>query len=102
MGRKQGHEEDEIPTPSLTVNKLLKFALEKFTDRSRINNHVRGLLSGRGPEFVTLSAEVTTLKGNLKLVEKTSKRQKSNRSGGGGTPNAVRSAGTNNKHESKK
>ena len=78
MGRKQGHKEDEIPTPSLTVNKLLKFALEKFTDRSQINNHVRGLLSRRGAEFVTLSAEVTTLKGNLKLSGNIAKNQKSN------------------------
>ena len=35
MGRNQeAHEDDEIPTPSLTVDKLLKFALDKYTDQS--------------------------------------------------------------------
>ena len=44
MGRKQeSYEEGEIPTPSLTVYKLLKFALDKFTDQSQIDKHVWGL-----------------------------------------------------------
>ena len=53
-------------------------------DRSRINKHVWGSLSKRGAEFVALTAEVTTLKGNLKLAEKIAKKQKP--SGGGGGP----------------
>ena len=43
MGHKQeAHEEDESPVPSLTVDNILKFALDKYTDRPRINNHVWG------------------------------------------------------------
>ena len=30
----ESHEDDESPTPSLTVDKLLKFAMEKYTDQS--------------------------------------------------------------------
>jgi hypothetical protein len=78
MARKQeAHEEDESPTPSLTVDKLLKFALDKFTDRSRIDNHIWGSSSKREADFVALSAEVSTLKGNLKLAEKIAKKLKS-------------------------
>ena len=52
MGRKQeDHEEEERPTPSLTVDKILKFALDKYTDQSRINNHVWVLSSNREAEF---------------------------------------------------
>ena len=41
--KKEAHEEDYVPVPSLTVVKLLKFALDKYTDRSRIENTVWGL-----------------------------------------------------------
>ena len=81
--KKDAHEEDESPIPSLTVDKLLKFLLEKYTDQSRIDNHVWGSSSKREAEFVALTAEVTTLKGNLKLAEKTAKKQKPSRGGGG-------------------
>ena len=48
MGQKQeAHEEDKSPIPSLTVDKLLKFALDKYTDRSLINNRVWGSSSKR-------------------------------------------------------
>ena len=30
--KKEAHEEDESPIPSITVNKLLKFAQDKYTD----------------------------------------------------------------------
>ena len=63
---------------------LLRFALEKYTDRSRIDNHVWGSSSKKEAEFVALAAEVTTLKVNLKLAEKISKKQRP--SGGGGGP----------------
>ena len=77
MGRKQeAHEEDESPIPSLAVDKLLKFALYKYTDRSRTDNHVWGSSSKREAEFVALAAEVTTLKDNLKLSDKIAKNQK--------------------------
>ena len=86
MARKQeAHEEDESLVPSLTVDKLLKFALDKFTDRSRIDNHTWGSSSKREADFVALSAEVSSLKGNLKLAEKIAKKLKS-QGGGGGTP----------------
>ena len=84
MGHKQeSHKEDESPTPLLTVNKLLKFALDKYTDRSCINNHVRVSSSKREAEFVALTAHVTTLKGKMKLDEKIAKKLKPNRGGGG-------------------
>ena len=84
MGWKQeAHEEDDSPIPSLTVNKLLKFALDKYTDRSRINNHVWGSSSKREAEFVALAAKVTTLKGNLKIAEKIAKKLRPSGSGGG-------------------
>ena len=71
MGRKQeAHEEDESPIPSLTIDKLLKFAMKRYTDRSRIDNHVWGSSSKREAEFIAFAAEVTTQKGNLKLAEK--------------------------------
>ena len=79
MGCKQeAYKEDKIPMPSRTVDKLLKFILDKFTYRSRINNHVWGPSSKRGAEFVAPTAEVTTLKGNLKLSGNIAKNQKSN------------------------
>ena len=84
MGRKQeAHKEDESPIPSLNVDKILKFALDKYTDRSRINNHVWGLSSKREAEFVALAAEVTTLKGNLNLAEKIAKNQRPSEGRGG-------------------
>ena len=77
MGHKQeAHEEDESPVPSLTVDKLLKFAIDKYMDRSRIDNHVWGSSSKREAEFFALAAEVITLNGNLKLAEKISKKRK--------------------------
>ena len=89
MRRKhKAHEEDEIPTPLITVDKILKFALDKYVEQSRINNHVWGPLSKREAEFVDLAAKVTTLKGNLKLAEKIAKKQKQNRGGGGAAPKA--------------
>ena len=84
MGHKQyAHEEGESTTSSLTVRKLLKFALDKYTDRSRIDNHVWGLSSKREEEFFALADEVTTLKGKLKLDERIATNQK-HRGGGGG------------------
>ena len=57
MGRKQdAHEEDDSPIPSLTIDKLLKFALDKYTDQSHINNCVWGSSSKREAEFVALTA----------------------------------------------
>ena len=89
MGFKQEvHEEDESPVPSLTVEKLLKFALDKYTDQYRINNHVWGSSSRREAEFIALTAKATTLKGNLKLVEKIEKNQKPSGGGGGPAPKA--------------
>ena len=71
MGRNQDtHEEDEIPVPLFTVDNILKFALYKYTDQSRINNNVWGSSSKREAEFVAIAAKVTTLKGNLNLAEK--------------------------------
>ena len=78
----------------LAVDKLLNFALDKYTDQSNINNHVWGSLSKREAKFVTLAAKVTTLKGNLKLDEKISKKQKPIRGGGGAAPKSR----TDNKH----
>ena len=99
MGHKQeAHEDNEIPTPSLTVDKLLKFVLEKYTDQSQIDNHVWGLSSKREAKFVTLAAEVTTLKGVMKLAEKIAKKQNPNRGGGGAAPKS----GTSDKHDSKR
>ena len=66
----------------------MKFTLDKYTDRSRIDNHVWGSLSKREAEFVALAAEVTTLKGNLKLAEKIYKKQKPRRGKGGAAPKA--------------
>ena len=89
MGRKkESHEEDKSPTPSLTVDKFLKFALEKYMDQSCINNHVWGSSSNRDAEFVALTDKVTTLKGNLKLAEKIAKKQKPSEGGGGVAPKA--------------
>ena len=99
MGLKQySHEEDKIPTPSLTVEKILMFALEKYMDRSHINNYVWGLSSKREAEFVALAAKVTTLKGNLKLDDKIAKKQKSS----GGVGGAATKARTGKNHESQK
>ena len=62
----------------------MKFALDNYTDRSHIDNHVWGLSSNREAEFSALADKVTTLKGNLKLAEKIAKKQKP--SGGRGGP----------------
>ena len=87
MGRKQeAHEEDESPIPSLTVDKLLKFALDKYTDQSHINNHVCGLLSKREAEFIALADEVTTMKGNLNIADKIAKKKNLNRGVEGASP----------------
>ena len=72
----------------LTVDNLLKCALDNYTDRSRIYNHIWGSSSKREAEFVALAAEVNTLKGNLKLAEKIPKKQKLSRGGGGAAPMA--------------
>ena len=102
MARKQeAHEEDESLVPSLTVDKLLKFALDKFTDRSRIDNHTWGSSSKREADFVALSAEVSSLKGNLKLAEKIAKKLKS-QGGGGGTPKGKAQAAGDGTKESNK
>ena len=77
---------DEIPTPSLTVENLLKFALNKYTDQFQIDNHVWRSSSKRKAEFVALAAEVTTLKGNMKISDKISKDQKPNRGKGDESP----------------
>ena len=83
VGRKQeAHEEDKSSTPSFIIDKLLNFALDNYTDRYCIYNHVWGLLSKREEGFFALAAAVTTLKGKLKLAEKISKNQKPNRGGG--------------------
>ena len=76
MGRKQeAHKADEGPALLITINKLLKFSLDKYTDQYQINNHVWGSLYKREVEFFPLTYEVTTLKGNLKLADKISKKQ---------------------------
>ena len=99
MGRKQeAHEEDESPAPLLTADKLLKFALDKYTYRSCINNHVWRSSSNREAEFVALAADVNAPKGNLNLTEKIARKLKPNGCGGG----AATKAGTGNKRESKK
>ena len=71
----------------LTFDKVLKFALDKYTDRSRIDNHVWWSSSKREAEFVALAAEATTLKGNLRLAEKIAKEKKTRRGRGGVAPN---------------
>ena len=49
MGRNQeAHEEDESPIPSLTVEKILKFALDKYTDRSRTRQPCLGVIVQEG------------------------------------------------------
>ena len=49
MVRKQeAHEEDERPTPLLIVDKLLKFALDKYTDRSRTRQPCLGVIVQEG------------------------------------------------------
>ena len=99
MGHKQeAHEEDESPTSLHTVDKLLKFSLNKYMERSRIDNHVCRSSSKREAEFVALAAEVTTLKGNVNLSEKISKMQKLSGGGGGASPKFR----TGNKHNSQK
>ena len=75
----------------LTVDRLLKFALDKYMDRSHIDNHVWGSPSKGEAEFVALVAEVTTLKGNLKLAEKIAKKQKL-KGGGRGPASKARAA----------
>ena len=72
--------------PLLTFDKLMKFALQKYTDQSHINNHVWGSSSKRDAEFVALAAEVTTLKDNLNIAENKAKEQKPNGGGGGAAP----------------
>ena len=89
MGSKEeAHEEDESPTPLLTAENILKFALDKYTDQSHINNHNWRSSSKRNAEFVALAAEVTPIKGNLKLTEKIANNQKLSRCGGGAAPKA--------------
>ena len=99
MGRKQeAHEEDEIPTLSLTVYNILNFALDKYKDQSRINNHVCGSSSKMEAKFVALAAKVTTLPGILNLSEEIANKQKPNEGGGVSVPKAR----TGDKGESKK
>ena len=85
---KETNEEDASPTPLLIVDKILKFALEKYTYRSRINNHICRSWSKREAEFVALVDKVITLNGNLKLAEKISKKKKPSGGGGGVAPKA--------------
>ena len=76
--KKKAHEEDNIPTPSLTVDKILKFSLDKYTNQYLINNPVWGLSSKREVEFVALVAKVTPPEGNLNLTENIDKKQNPN------------------------
>ena len=99
MGCKnESYQEGDIPTPSVTVENILNFALEKYTDLSWINNHVWGSSFKREAKFVTLAAEVTTLNGNMNLAEKIAKNQNPNRGGGG----ASAKYRTGDKHKYKK
>ena len=85
MARKQeSHEEDETSPLSLTIDMLLKFALDKYTNRTRANNHIWGSSSKREEDFVALSAEINSLKGNLKLQAKIIKKQHGVGGGSGG------------------
>ena len=87
MGRNQeAHKADEGPALLITINKLLKFSLDKYTDQSHINNHVCGLLSKREAEFIALADEVTTMKGNLNIADKIAKKKNLNRGGEGASP----------------
>ena len=48
MGHNQeAHEEYDIPTPLLANDKILNFALGKYTYLYHINNHIWGSLSKR-------------------------------------------------------
>ena len=77
MGRDQvTHAKDKIPVLSLIADKILKFALDKYTDRSR-NNNVWVSLSKRETESVVIAYEVTTMEGNLKLAYKILKSRNS-------------------------
>ena len=40
--KEEAHEEDESPVTLLTIDNILKFALDKYTYRYRIDNHVWG------------------------------------------------------------
>ena len=79
--KKEAHEEENTLTPLLTVDKLLKFALDKYTCQSRIYNHVWESSPKREAEAFALVAEVTMLKGNIKLTENIENKKKPN--GGG-------------------
>ena len=104
MARKQeAHEEDETSPPSLTIDRLLKFALDKYTDRTRTDNHIWGSSSKREEDFVALSAEINSLKGNLKLQAKIIKKQNGGGGGGGGpkTPSGGPPAGKSESHKAR-
>ena len=38
----ESHDKNKIPTPSINIDKLLKFALDKYNNLYQINNHVWG------------------------------------------------------------
>jgi hypothetical protein len=107
MARKQeAHEEDETSPPSLTIDRLLKFALDKYTDRNRADNHIWGSSLKREEDFVALSAELNSLKGNLKLQAKIIKKQHGGGGGGGGgggpkTPSGGPPEGKGESHKAK-
>ena len=53
MARKQeDHEEEETSPPSLTIDRLLKFALDKYTNRTCVDNHIWGSSLKREEDFV--------------------------------------------------
>ena len=100
MARKQeAHEEDETSPPSLTIDRLLKFTLDKYTDRSCADNHIWGSSSKREEDFVALSAEINSLKGNLKLQAKIIKKQHGGGGGGTKTPSGGPPAGKNESYK---
>ena len=59
--KQESHEEDD--SSALTVDKLLKFAQDKYTERTRANSNIWGSSSQREEEVVALAAEISNSEG---------------------------------------
>jgi hypothetical protein len=86
--KKEIHEEDD--TISLTVDKFIILAQNKYNERTETNNNVWDTASKHVQYIITLKAEVTRMKGGLNLIPKILKKHNAGRNsdGGGGSDNS--------------
>ena len=73
MGRKkEQYEEDDAGT--LTIDKLIMYAQNKYNEHTDTNNNVWGTASRRLQEIVELKVKMSKMRGGLNLIPKILKK----------------------------